>query len=117
MRRRILVVEDNLDQARMLATLIRLMGHEVRCEDNGAAAIAAARRLRPDLVLLDLGLPGGDGFEVARRLREEFGAGLRIIALTAYGSERDREHATGAGCDLHLVKPADPRFLESLLSA
>jgi CheY-like chemotaxis protein len=114
-RRRVLVVEDNPDQARTLSMLVDLMGHEVRCADTGYAALEAARALRPEVVLLDLGLPGLDGFEVARRLRQEHGAALRIIAVTAYGSDNDRMESRAAGCELHLVKPADPKFIESLL--
>ena len=91
------------------------MGHQLEVASNGPAAIEMARRLRPDIVLLDIGLPGLDGFEVARRLRDEHGGSVRIIAITAYGSDNDRRLAQEAGCDLHLVKPADPRFIESLL--
>jgi len=79
------------------------------------AAIELARRQRPDVVLLDLGLPGFDGFEVARRLRQEHGSTMRIIAVSAYASDADRRQSMEAGCELHLVKPADPRFIESLL--
>lgn len=113
--RRVLIVEDNDDQARTLFAFLGMHGHELAVEANGLAAIEAARRLRPDVVLLDLGLPGCDGFEVARRLRDEHGAAMRIIALTAYGSDNDRRQSREAGCDLHVVKPADPRFIESLL--
>jgi CheY-like chemotaxis protein len=114
-RRRVLVVEDNPDQARTLSALLDLMGHEVRCAESGYTALEQARKLRPDVVLLDLGLPGLDGFEVARRLRQEHGQALRIIAITAYGSDNERRESSEAGCELHLVKPADPKFIESLL--
>jgi|SRR5690349_16198992 len=113
--RKILVVEDNADQLHSLMILLRLMGHEVDFATTGQSAIERARRLRPDVVLLDIGLPGMDGFEVARQLHAEHGRGLRIIAVTAYGTERDRRESREAGCELHLVKPADPRFIESLL--
>jgi CheY-like chemotaxis protein len=115
-RRRVLLVEDNVDQSRSMALLLGLMGHEVSCATTGFAALDSARGAQPSLVILDLGLPGLDGFEVARRLREEHGTGLRIIALTAYASEDARARARDAGCDAHLVKPLDPRFLESLLA-
>jgi CheY-like chemotaxis protein len=115
-RRRVLLVEDNADQSRSMALLLGLMGHEVSCATTGYAALDSARGTQPSLVILDLGLPGLDGFEVARRLREEHGTGLRIIALTAYASEDARARARDAGCDAHLVKPLDPRFLESLLA-
>ena len=113
--RRVLIVEDNADQASILYVLVQLLGHEARCASDGNEAMQIARALRPDLVLLDIGLPGIDGFQVARRLRAELGASVRIIAISAYGSDRDREQSQDAGCDLHLTKPADPRFLESLL--
>ncbi len=110
-----LVVEDNADQLHSFIILLRLMGHEVDFATSGHAALERARRLRPDVVLLDIGLPELDGFEVARRLLAEHGPGLRIIAVTAYGSEQDRRQSREAGCEMHLVKPADPRFIESLL--
>ena len=113
--RDVLIVEDNADQARTLCVFLSLKGHRLHVAANGAAALEAARRMRPDVVLLDLGLPGLDGIEVARRLREEHGASMRIIAITAYGGEGVRRQTEEAGCELHLVKPADPRFIESLL--
>ena len=111
----VLIVEDNADQAHTLQAFLGMKGHHLEIASDGLAAIEAARRLRPQVVLLDLGLPGCDGFEVARRLRDEHGASVRIIAITAYASDNDRRLAQEAGCDLHLVKPADPRFIESLL--
>jgi DNA-binding response OmpR family regulator len=113
--RQVLIVEDNADQAQTLRLFLSMKGHRLEIAATGPAAIDAARRMRPDVVLLDLGLPGLDGFEVARRLREEHGNALRIIVISAYGSDNDRRQAQEAGCELHLVKPADPRFIESLL--
>ena len=113
--RTVLIVEDNADQAQTLQAFLGMKGHQLEVASSGPAAIEMARRLRPDIVLLDIGLPGLDGFEVARRLRDEHGGSLRIIAITAYGSDNDRRLAQEAGCDVHLVKPADPRFIESLL--
>jgi CheY-like chemotaxis protein len=113
--RKVLLVEDNADQLQSFLMLLRLLGHEVDYATNGWAALERARRMRPDVVLLDIGLPGLDGFEVARRLIAEHGKGLRVIAVTAYGTESDRRESREAGCELHLVKPADPRFIESLL--
>jgi len=114
--RRVLVVEDHLDGAMSLVILVRQMGHEVEYALNGDAAVTAARRMRPDTVLLDIGLPGGiDGFEVARQLRAEFGGAIRIIAITGYGTEADRQKALDAGIDLHLLKPARPELIEGLL--
>jgi CheY-like chemotaxis protein len=113
--RRVLIVEDNADQAATLREFLSFKGHRLEIASSGPAAIELARRQRPDVVLLDLGLPGFDGFEVARRLREEHGPAMRIIAVSAYASESDRRQSAEAGCELHLVKPADPRFIESLL--
>ena len=113
--RQVLIVEDNADQAQTLRLFLSMKGHRLEIAATGPAALDAARRMRPDVVLLDLGLPGLDGFEVARRLREEHGNALRIIVISAYGSDNDRRQAQEAGCELHLVKPADPRFIESLL--
>lgn len=113
--RRVLIVEDNADQAETLKVFLSLKGHLLEVAASGPAAIELARRQRPDVVLLDLGLPGFDGFEVARRLRQEHGQAMRIIAVSAYASESDRLQSMEAGCELHLVKPADPRFIESLL--
>ncbi len=114
-RRQVLVVEDNVDQAQTLCLLLESMGHRAEIASTGPAALDKARRVRPEVVLLDLGLPGLDGFEVAKRLRQEHGERIRIIAITAYASENDRRQSREAGCELHLVKPADPRFIESLL--
>ena len=115
--RRILVVEDNLDAVRSLVALLRQMGHQVEFAINGYAAIEAARAYRPEVVLLDLGLPGMDGFELCRRLRKEPGLqGTRVIALTAYGQDQYRDRALEAGCELHVLKPISPARLTSLLS-
>ena len=113
--RHILIVEDNFDQAQTLRAFLGLKGHRLEVATNGSLALEMARRARPDVVLLDIGLPGVDGFEVARELRREYGDTVRIIAVSAYGSESDRRQSLEAGCEQHLVKPADPRFIESLL--
>jgi len=113
--RQVLIVEDNHDQAQTLLLFLGMKGHRLEIAASGPAAVEAARRVRPDVVLLDIGLPGLDGFEVARQIRREHGDAVRIIAVSAYGSESDRRESLEAGCELHLVKPADPRFIESLL--
>lgn len=114
--RRILVVDDNPDTLSTLAVLLRLCGHEVHVASDGHNAIQQALRLVPDMVLLDIGLPGLDGFAVAQRLRmEPHLAGMRIIALTANGTEADRHRSVEVGIDQYLLKPVDPVFLESLL--
>ena len=114
--RRVLVVEDNDDAREMLRNLLHLFGHEVHEACDGTSAIEQARRLRPDAALIDIGLPGIDGYEVARRIRADV-PGARLVALTGYGQPEDRERALAAGFDVHLVKPVDPEQLERLLSA
>jgi signal transduction histidine kinase/CheY-like chemotaxis protein len=113
---RVVVVEDNRDAAESLAMLLRLWGHEVRTCHDGLSGLKAARSYRPQVVLLDIGLPGLDGFEVARRLRAELGKGVWLVALTGYGQEEDRCQAEAAGFDAHLVKPADPAALHAALA-
>jgi signal transduction histidine kinase len=114
---RILVVDDNVDAAESLAMLIRLHGHETRLAHDGAAALGVRQSFHPDVVLLDLGLPGMDGLEVARRMRQEAnGDRLFLVAITGYGQEEDRRLSREAGFDLHLVKPIDPQELLSLLA-
>jgi two-component system CheB/CheR fusion protein len=115
-RRRILVVEDNLDHAVSTVLLLRTMGHEVESALNGGAALATARTFRPDVVLLDLGLPDSSGWEVARRLKQEHRK-LRIVAVTGRSSDEDRAQSMQAGCDAHLVKPVMPATLESAVGA
>ena len=113
---RVLVVDDNFDTANSLAAILRMHGHEVHVALDGHAALRIAMRVRPQLVLLDVGLPGLDGFAVARRLRDELSlAGLKIIAITGGAREEDRRHCIEAGIDHYLVKPVDPAFLASLL--
>jgi len=115
--RRVLVVDDNLDAAEGLAMLLSLRGHDVATAYDGPSAIEQARRLTPDVVLLDIGLPRLDGFEVARRLREEHaGKPMLLVALTGYGQERDRVRAREAGFDHHLLKPVRLEMLEQLLT-
>jgi PAS domain S-box-containing protein len=115
--RRVLVVDDNRDAAESLARLLRLRGHEVRVAHDGVQAMALATALQPELILLDLGMPGLDGFEVARRLRREAALGHPLlVALTGYGQEDDRRRTAEAGFDGHFVKPLDLAALERLLT-
>jgi CheY-like chemotaxis protein len=115
--RRVLVVDDNPDAAVSLTLVIREMGHVAEWAMDGVAALDVARRLRPEIVFLDLALPGIDGYEVAERLKREPGMdGVRIIAMTGSGSEQDRKRTLEGGFELHIVKPLDPRFLDSLLA-
>jgi CheY-like chemotaxis protein len=114
-RRKILIVDDNVDAAESLATVLRLKGHDVRTAHRGEQAVALAETERPDIVLLDLGMPGMDGLSVARQLRERPGGNrMRIIAVTGWGQESDRERTRAAGFDEHLVKPVAPELLVDL---
>jgi PAS domain S-box-containing protein len=116
-RRRILVVDDNRDAAQSLAMLLLAVGHEVRTATDGPAALEEARQFSPEIVVLDIGLPGMDGYQVARRLRELFPREkVKIVALTGYGRDEDRRQAKEAGIDLHLVKPIEPLALEKILA-
>jgi signal transduction histidine kinase/ActR/RegA family two-component response regulator len=115
--RRVLVVDDNLASADSLGLIIRLWGHECRVTHSGPEAIDEADVFRPDVVLLDIGLPGLDGYEVARELRRRPHLGdLVLIAMTGYGREEDRRRAREAGFNEHLVKPLDLDALELLLA-
>ena len=113
---RILVVDDSVDSAETLGELLRIWGHDVRLAHDGPGAIAAAREYRPEVVLLDIGLPGMDGFAVAAELRKEGIGGRMLVALTGYSEQQDRDRAQKAGFDHHLVKPIDPDTLQKLLA-
>ena len=105
-RIRILVVDDNVDAAQSLELLLVELGHEVQIAYDGTAAIATARTFRPQVVLLDIALPGMNGYDVARTLRSSgWLDGARIIALTGFGQDQDRHRSQAAGFDGHLVKP------------
>jgi signal transduction histidine kinase/integral membrane sensor domain MASE1/ActR/RegA family two-component response regulator len=117
-RRRILVVEDHEDGSRMLQTMLELGGHEVHAAGSGPEAVETARRLRPDVAIVDIALPGFDGYEVARRLRaSEECRDVLLVALTGYGRGEDRRRARAAGFDVHLAKPVDPERLIETLTA
>ncbi len=110
--RRVLVVDDNMDAAGALGMLLKSLGHDTRVVYDGAQALQAAQHFRPDVVLLDIGMPGLDGYEVARRLRAiDPEHSMRIIAVTGWGQDTDREKSQEAGFDLHLVKPVDTNDL------
>jgi signal transduction histidine kinase len=111
---RILVVDDNADAADSLTLLLRLDGHETESVYTPAAALERARTFEPEVILLDIGLPGMDGYEVARRIRSH-GSRARLVALTGYGQSEDVRRAREAGFDEHLVKPADPQVLRQKL--
>jgi len=114
---KILVVDDNVDMANTLAKLLEQAGHTITMAHDGLAALAAARRSRPDAVVLDIGLPGLDGYRVAEALRREPAfANVRLVAVSGYGQAEDRSRAKAAGFDHHLVKPVDLRQLVSALA-
>jgi PAS domain S-box-containing protein len=114
---KVLVVEDNIDAAESLATLLRLWNHEVTVVHDGRSALDAARDQHPEVVLLDIGLPGLDGYQVARHLREDVGLDhALLVAMTGYGQPEDRRRSHEAGIHHHFVKPVEPMVLRNLLA-
>jgi len=115
---RILIVDDNRDSADMLATLLKFSGHETHTAHDGMAAVEAATRLDPDVILLDIGLPQLNGYEAARRIREQNSGKGRpvLVALTGWGQDEDRRRSEEAGFDAHVVKPVDDVRLGKLLA-
>ena len=115
--RRILVVDDQPDSTESLAMFLRLRGHEVHTAHDGPGALEEIARGRPEVVFLDLGLPGMSGYDVARQIRAQAETrDLRLVALTGYGTEADRVKSRAAGFDVHLAKPVDPQALDALLA-
>jgi CheY-like chemotaxis protein len=115
--RSVLIVDDNQDAAKCLALLLGTAGHEVRTAFDGLAALDLAQERPPDVVLLDIGMPGMDGLEVVRRLRQDLGLKQALlVALTGYGQEEDRRRSHEAGFDVHLVKPVDLDDIKDLLA-
>jgi signal transduction histidine kinase/ActR/RegA family two-component response regulator len=113
---RILIVDDNVDAADSVAMLLGMEGHQTRTVNTARAALLAAPEFKPEVVLLDIGLPEMDGYEVARRLRAQNGADLmRLVAVTGYGQPGDRRRAQDAGFDEHMVKPVEPSALQAFL--
>lgn len=114
---RILVVDDNKDSAESLAILLRASGHDVRTAHDGATAVKTAIDFRPNVVLLDIGLPRMDGYEVARKMRQQSVLkNVVLVALTGYGQESDRKRSQEAGFDHHLLKPADYETVLQILA-
>jgi CheY-like chemotaxis protein len=114
--RRILVVDDNRDAAESLAVLLKLTGNQTHIAYDGLEAVEAAATLRPDIVLLDIGLPKLNGYEAARKIREQsWGQGMVLVALTGWDQDEDRQKAKDSGFDGHLVKPVDYAALMKLL--
>jgi CheY-like chemotaxis protein len=116
--RRVLIIDDNVDTARTLAAFLKSEGHAVEYAINGYAALTLAKQFLPEVVILDLGLPGLDGFEVCNRLKREPDVqNARIIVVSGYAGNEDRLRSKTAGCDAHLAKPADPQELLTLIAA
>jgi CheY-like chemotaxis protein len=111
----VLVVDDHLDGTEALTLLLKVLGHEVRSSLDGPSALEIAREFAPDVVLLDIGLPGMDGYEVARRMRQLLADKTLLVAMTGYGQEEDKRQAHEAGFDLHLTKPVSGEAVETLL--
>jgi DNA-binding response OmpR family regulator len=112
---RVLVTDDDRDLTETTRVLLECWGHQVFTAHDGTAALRALDGFHPDVVLLDLGLPGTDGYDVARQIRREAGRQPVIVCLSGYGSDEDRRRSREAGCDHHLLKPADPDELRRLL--
>jgi CheY-like chemotaxis protein/anti-sigma regulatory factor (Ser/Thr protein kinase) len=114
--RRILVVDDNRDAADSMGMFLKFLGAKMHVAYDGASALAAMAMFGPDVVLLDIGMPGMDGYEVARRIRRQpEHQGVLLLAMTGWGQEEDRRRTAEAGFDHHLVKPVDPLALQTLL--
>jgi CheY-like chemotaxis protein len=115
--RRILIVDDNRDGAETMSMLLNMSGHETHVAHTGTEALEIAARLRPDIGLLDIGLPDFSGYEVAGRIRHEaWGKHMLLIAITGWGQADDKRQALTAGFDHHLTKPIDPTQLEALFA-
>lgn len=116
-QRRILIVDDNQDASDILVLMLGRLGHDARAEYDGRAALKAAADFHPEVVLLDIGLPGLNGYEVARQLRSgPEGRQMVLIAATGWGQEADKQRAHEAGFDFHMTKPLDPDALRKLLA-
>ena len=117
-KRRVLVADDNRDGAASLGLLLTLAGHEAHFAHDGLEALEVAERVRPDVALLDLGMPRLDGLEAARRIREQpWGSGILLVALTGWGQEDDRRRTKDAGFDHHMVKPVRFEQIEDILGS
>ncbi len=116
-RFRILVVDDNYDSALSLAMMLSIMGHETRTAHDGESAVETAEAFLPEVVLLDIGLPKLNGYEVAQRIRERpWGTSMFLIAVTGWGQDEDRQRSSEVGLNVHMVKPVEPSELEKLLA-
>ncbi|HEY4259121.1 MAG TPA: PAS domain S-box protein [Schlesneria sp.] len=115
-KQRILVVDDNRDSATTMAMMLKLLGHEIKTAHDGVEAVEVAERFRPEIILMDVGMPRLNGYEATKRIREQpWGVGITIVALTGWGQDDDRAQSKIAGCDSHLVKPVNLEDLERIL--
>jgi len=112
----ILVVDDNADAAASFASLLKLMENDVRTAASGPEALTVAKEYQPEIVLLDIGLPGMNGYDVARAMRADVDRNALLIALSGYGADQDRARSAEAGFDAHFAKPMDLRVLEEFLA-
>jgi CheY-like chemotaxis protein len=111
------VADDNVDSAVSLGMMLRLMGHEVRTAHDGQEAVRTAEEFRPDVILLDIGMPRMNGYDACRAIREKpWGRDVVLVALTGWGQEEDKRRSKEAGFDRHLVKPVEPAAVEKLLA-
>jgi CheY-like chemotaxis protein len=114
---RVLIADDNVDGSKSLGMFLELSGHHVTLAHDGLSTLSTAERLRPQIIVLDIGMPGMNGYEVARELRKQSWAqDVLLIALTGWGQESDRAKAMEAGFDLHFTKPVDPSVLQAAFS-
>ncbi len=114
---RIVVADDNADTAHSLSLLLEALGHEARIAHNGIQALGIAHEFQPDAMIIDIGMPGLDGHDLARRVRaEEWGKNLLLIAASGWGQDEDKQRSLEAGFNMHLVKPVELKTLEGLLA-
>jgi signal transduction histidine kinase len=116
-RRRVLVADDNVDAGESLAMLLRLDGHEVELASNGSQAVELFDRMRPEVAILDIGMPGLNGYEVAQRIRQKVKNGVMLIAVTGWGQAADKARAAASGFDHHFTKPVEPAVLSALIGS
>jgi CheY-like chemotaxis protein len=115
---RVLIVDDNKAAAEMLSLVVGMLGSEVRTAYDGQEAIQLAAEFRPDVVLMDIGMPRMDGYEAARRIRQQpWGEKMALVALTGWGQNEDKQRTADAGFDHHWVKPAEPAAIQALIAA
>jgi CheY-like chemotaxis protein len=114
---RVMVVDDNRDSAETMAMLLELLGHEIRIAHDGVQALELAEQFRPHAMLLDIGMPRLNGYEVCARLRAQpWGRDVLLVAVTGWGQETDQRRSREAGFDGHLVKPVEPQALQDVLA-